>query len=171
MDRAAEISPAGQWPASERRDSVTLPHHDRFRRRIRLRGDQGLDFLLDLPEARVLHHGEGLKLAGGGYVEVIAAPEPLVEILPGPGISLARLAWHLGNRHLPAEIQAERILIGEDHVIIDMLKGLGASVRPVLAPFEPEGGAYGQHNHDPKHPFGHGSKYHQHADGTWHTHD
>ena len=70
MDRATEVVPAGQWPVSERRDSVTLPHHDRFRRRIRLCGDHGLDFLLDLPEARVLHQAEGLKLAGGGYIEV-----------------------------------------------------------------------------------------------------
>jgi urease accessory protein len=171
MDRTTEIAPAGAWPTPERRDSVTLPHHDRFRRRIRLTGDNGLDFLLDLPEARVLHHGEGLKLVGGGYVEVIAAREPLIEITAGPHVSIARLAWHLGNRHLPAEIQAERILIRDDHVIVEMLKGLGASVRAVEAPFEPEGGAYGQHNHDPKHPFGHGSKYHQHADGSWHSHD
>lgn len=171
MQRAAEVIAAGRWPMAEKRDSITLPHHDRFRRRIRLKGDGGLDFLLDLPEAIVLHHGDGLKLDGGGYVEVRAEAEPLVEITAATPDLLARLAWHLGNRHLPAQIDATRILIRDDHVIVDMLRGLGASVKPVSAPFEPEGGAYGQHNHDPAHPFGHGSKYHRHSDGTWHSHD
>jgi urease accessory protein len=68
--------------------------------------------------------------------------------------ALARLAWHLGNRHLPAQIEAERILIRDDHVIVDMLRGLGAEVRKVRCPFDPEGGAYGQHNHDPGHRHG-----------------
>lgn len=171
MDRAAQVVSAGHWPLSERKAAITLPHHDRHRRRIRMTADDGFVFLLDLAEATVLRQGDGLKLEGGGYVEVIAAPEPLVEITAGPAVALARLAWHLGNRHLPAEIQADRILIRDDHVIVEMLKGLGASVRHVDAPFDPEGGAYGQHNHDPKHPFGHGSVYHHHGDGVMHSHD
>jgi len=96
----------------------------------------------------VLHHGDGLKLEDGGIVEVRAAAEALVEITAADAGALARLAWHLGNRHLPAEIGGGRILIRDDHVIVDMLKGLGAEVRKVKAPFDPEGGAYGQHNHD-----------------------
>jgi len=171
MQRAISVLPPGQWPAGEKRDAVTLPHHDRFRRRIRLKADGGLDFLLDLAEAQVLNHGAGLKLDGGGYIEVLAEPESLVEIRAASPALLARLAWHLGNRHLPAEIHADKILIRDDHVIVDMLKGLGAEVKAVSAPFDPEGGAYGQHNHDPAHPHGHGSQYHQHADGTWHSHD
>jgi len=155
MLRATAVVPAGHWPSSARRDSITLGFDDRFRRRIRLSGDGGLDFLLDLPDAVVLHHGDGLQLEDGGIVEVRAAAEALVEITAADASALSRLAWHLGNRHLPAEIGAGRILIRDDHVILDMLKGLGATVRHVQAPFNPEGGAYGQHNHDTHHPHAH----------------
>lgn len=175
MLKATSVIPAGRWPAAECRASVTLAHHDRHRRRIRLTADDGAAFLLDLPEATVLRHGDGLQLEnGGGYIEVRAAPEPLVEVrAPTPAL-LARLAWHLGNRHLPAEIHADRILIRDDHVIVDMLKGLGAAVQAVEAPFDPEGGAYGQHNHDPSHPYGLGSRYGkggEHKGGHDHGHD
>ena len=118
-------------------------------------GDGGLDFLLDLAEPVVLRGGDGLRLEEGGFVEVKAAEENLVEIRGRDAASFARLAWHLGNRHLPAQIDADRILIRDDHVIVDMLKGLGAEVRAVQAPFDPEGGAYGQHNHDLGHPHRH----------------
>jgi urease accessory protein len=92
---------------------------------------------------------------------VKAAEEDLVEVRGRDAAAFARLAWHLGNRHLPAQIEGERILIRDDHVIIDMLKGLGAEVRKVRAPFDPEGGAYGQHNHDPGHHHGalHGERH------------
>ncbi|WP_341894487.1 urease accessory protein UreE [Ferrovibrio terrae] len=174
MLRAATVISATHWPAAERRATVTLAHHDRHRRRIRLTADDGTAFLLDLAEATVLRHGDGLKLDDGGYIEVQAAPEQLIEVsAPTPEL-LARLAWHLGNRHLPAEIRGDRILIRDDHVIVDMLKGLGASVAAVNAPFDPEGGAYGQHNHDPSHPFGLGSRYGkggEKAGGHSHDHD
>lgn len=171
MLRASEVIPAGRWPAAERRATVTLTHHDRHRRRIRLTADDGTVFLLDLAEAAVLRHGDGLKLGNAaGYIEVRAAPEQLVEVsAPTPEL-LARLAWHLGNRHLPAEIRGDRILIRDDHVIVAMLKGLGASVQAVEAPFDPEGGAYGQHNHDPAHPYGLGSHYGRHDPGHAHGH-
>ena len=168
MLRADEVVRAGHWPKALRRDAVTLGFDDRFRRRIRLTGDGGLAFLLDLAEAIVLHDGDGLKLEDGGIVEVRAAAENLVEITAADAGALARLAWHLGNRHLPAEIGQGRILIRDDHVIVDMLKGLGATVRPVSAPFNPEGGAYGQHNHDPAHPHHH--HHHHHNDGDHHHH-
>jgi urease accessory protein len=156
MKRATEVVRAGRWPAGERIDSVTLLFDDRYRRRLRMLGDGGVDFLLDLIEPIVLHTGDGLKLEDGGFVEVKAAEEDLVE-----AAAFARLAWHLGNRHLPAQIEGERILIRDDHVIIDMLTGLGAAVRKVRAPFDPEGGAYGQHNHDPGHHHGslHGDRH------------
>ena len=173
MLRSTKVISAGSWPASERCATVTLAHHDRHRRRIRLTADDGIAFLLDLAEATVLRHGDGLALENGGYIEVIAAPEPLVEVRASSAALLARLAWHLGNRHLPAEIHADRILIRDDHVIVDMLKGLGAEVRAVEAPFDPEGGAYGQHNHDPSHPYGLGSRYgkdHSHDHGHGHHH-
>lgn len=187
MNRVTHVISSGHWPATERKATVTLAHHDRHRRRIRLTADDGSAFLLDLSEATVLRHGDGLKLESGGFIEVQAAPEQLIEVsAPTPEL-LARLAWHLGNRHLPAEIRGDRILIRDDHVIVDMLKGLGAQVQAVNAPFDPEGGAYGQHNHDPSHPYGLGSRYgkggehahshgghthvHSHADDPGHEHD
>ena len=154
MKRAIEVVRAGRWPREQCADTVTLLFDDRYRRRLRMLGDQGLDFLLDLVEPIVLHSGDGLKLEEGGFVEVRAAEEDLVEVRGGDAAAFARLAWHLGNRHLPAQIEDDRILIRDDHVIIDMLKGLGAEVRKVKAPFDPEGGAYGQHNHDPDHRHG-----------------
>jgi urease accessory protein len=182
--KATSVVSSGHWPAAERKATVTLAHHDRHRRRIRLTADDGTAFLLDLSEATVLRHGDGLKLESGGYIEVQAAPEPLIEVRAASAQLLARLAWHLGNRHLPAEIHADCILIRDDHVIVDMLKGLGAQVLAVNAPFDPEGGAYGQHNHDPSHPYGLGSRYgkqehshgghshvHSHADDPGHEHD
>ena len=164
MKRATEVIRAGHWPPSERSDSVTLLFDDRYRRRLRMLGDGGLDFLLDLVEPVVLHGGDGLRLEEGGFVEVRAAEEDLVEVRGRNAAAFARLAWHLGNRHLPAQIEADRSLIRDDHVIIDMLKGLGAEVRAVSAPFNPEGGAYGQYNHDHRHPHAHGA-------GGRHGHD
>ena len=154
MKRAIEVIRAGHWPVAEKVDTVTLPFDDRYRRRLRMLGDGRTDFLLDLVEPIVLRTGDGLRLAEGGYVEVRAAEEDLVEVRGHDPAAFARLAWHLGNRHLPAEIGSDRILIRDDHVIVDMLKGLGAEVRKVRAPFDPEGGAYGQHNHDPGHRHG-----------------
>src|SRR5262245_41644463 len=154
MKRAATVVRAGAWPPAERVDSITLIYDDRYRRRLRLLGDAGTDFLLDLAEPTVLRDGDGLKLDEGGYVLVRAAAEPLIEICARDAALFTRLAWHLGNRHLPAQIDSDRMLIRDDHVIVDMLKGLGAEVRQVKAPFDPEGGAYGQHNHDPGHRHG-----------------
>jgi urease accessory protein len=154
MRRALDVVRAGRWPAAERVDTVTLLFDDRYRRRLRMLGDGGLDFLLDLAEPMVLHSGDGLRLEAGGFVEVKAAAEDLVEVRGRDPAAFARVAWHLGNRHLPAQIEGDRILIRDDHVIVDMLKGLGAEVRRVRVPFDPEGGAYGQHNHDLGHHHG-----------------
>ena len=104
MKRAIEVVRAGGWPASERTDTVTLLFDDRYRRRLRMLGDDGLDFLLDLVEPVVLHTGDGLKLEEGGFVEVKAADEDLVEVCGRDAAAFARLAWHLGNRHLPTTI-------------------------------------------------------------------
>ncbi len=160
LPRATVVEPAGHWPTAEARDTLTLDFDDRHRRRRRYTAEGGFSFLLDLPEAAVLRDGDGLVLEGGGYVLVRAAPEPLVEVMAGSPAQLARLAWHLGNRHLPTRIEAGRLLIRDDHVIVDMLRGLGASVRRVSEPFDPEGGAYGEHNRQPSHPHGHGHHHH-----------
>lgn len=167
MLRATRIEPRGTWDEARVVDRVVLDFEDRFRRRIRLRAESGLLFLLDLPTATVLGDGDGLALEGGGFVRVVAKPERLVSVTAASPGGLTRLAWHIGNRHLPADIGADRILIRDDHVIVDMLRGLGAVVAAVEAPFNPEGGAYGQHNHDPRHPHVHG---HDHGDGHDHDH-
>ncbi len=156
--RATEVRASGDWTGTAA-DHVLLDHDARHRRRIAMRGERGLTFLLDLPEARVLRHGDGLVLEDGRIVEVRARPEPLLEVTAPSAHRLLRLVWHLGNRHLPAEIHEDRVLIRPDHVIADMLRGLGASVREVDAPFDPEGGAYAKHGHDHGHtdPHGHGT--------------
>ena len=160
LPRATRVLPAGGWVERTARHTVTLDFDDRFRRRRRYRAEDGFAFLLDLPEAAVLRDGDGLALEGGGYVLVRAAPEPLVEVAAEEPAQLARLAWHLGNRHLPTRIEAGRLLIRDDHVIVEMLRGLGATVRRVSEPFDPEGGAYGEHNRQPSHPHGHGHHHH-----------
>lgn len=161
MLRTDTILAAGSW--KDAADTITLGFDDRFRRRRAYVAEGGLAFLLDLPEATVLRDGDALLLEDGRLVAVRAAPEPLVEVTGSETIGLARLAWHLGNRHLPAEIDAARILIRHDHVIVTMLRGLGAGVREVLAPFNPEGGAYGEHNRTAAHP-------HHHHDTDDHHH-
>ena len=171
IPRATSVIAAGTWPEAEARDTVIVDFDDRFRRRKLYTGEGGLAFLLDLAEARVLKDGEGLALATGGFVRVKAAPEPLVEVTGKDPQHLLRLAWHLGNRHLPAEIAEGRILIRHDHVIIRMLEGLGATLTKVDAPFNPEGGAYGEHNRAPDHPHGHHHDHdHHHPDGCDHDH-
>ncbi len=168
LPRAIKVLPAGGWVERTARDTVTLDFDDRFRRRRRYVGAQGLAFLLDLEEAVALRDGDGLLLEAGGVVLVRAAPEPLVEISAETPERLARLAWHLGNRHLPTEIRADTLLIRDDHVIVAMLRGLGALVQQVQAPFNPEGGAYGEHNRHHDHAHGHG---HSHDHGHDHHHD
>ncbi len=147
MKRAIEVVRAGRWPASERTDTVTLLFDDRYRRRLRMLGDDGLDFLLDLVEPVVLHSGDGLRLEEGGFVEVKAADEDLVEVRGRDAASFARLAWHLGNRHLPTQIMPKGLRIRRDHVIEAMVRGLGARIIEIEAPFDPEGGAYHEHSH------------------------
>ncbi|OXT00675.1 urease accessory protein UreE [Notoacmeibacter marinus] len=143
-------------------DTITLDETARHRRRAKLTSDGGIAFLLDLPKARLLRHGEGLLLDDGCVIEVRAAPEALMEVRGSDPRHLLALAWQIGNRHLPAQIGADRILIRRDHVIEEMLKGLGATVSHVEAPFDPEGGAYGDTHSDHHDHDGHGHMHHHH---------
>lgn len=145
MIRATTVQPAGTW--TEAADTVVLDYDNRHRRRIAMTGLGGLAFLLDLEEARPIRHGDGLALEDGRIVAVEAAPEPLTAVTANDTEHLVRLAWHLGNRHLPTQLTDNRLLIRRDHVIEAMLVGLGASVNHIEAPFDPEGGAYG-HGHE-----------------------
>lgn len=136
-------------------DTITLDETARHRRRVKMVSDNGIEFLLDLPEARLLRHGEGLVLQDGRVVEVQAEPEQLYEVRGRNEKHLLQLAWQLGNRHLQAQISQSTIRIRADHVIKNMLLGLGATVDEIDAPFDPVGGAYseaaGGHSHNHKH--------------------
>jgi urease accessory protein len=141
MKRASEVKVAGQWNAAEAVDRVVLDAGDRQRRRIVLTGEGGTVFLLDLPQATALRDGDGLVLDDGSIVRVVGRPEPLVEITAASAHDLARLAWHLGNRHADVQVVGEKLRIRRDHVLEDMLRGLGARLTPLEAPFDLEPGA------------------------------
>ena len=165
--RVVDVFEPGGWsgPVADR---VTLDYEGRHRRRIVLTGDRGVRFLLDFAHSRLLPGGAALELEDGRLVEVIAEREPLLEVRAASEAALLRLAWHIGNRHLAAQIFPDRILIRRDHVIAAMLEGLGARVREVMAPFDPEGGAYGGAHQAHDHSDGH---HHSHEHGHSHVHD
>lgn len=134
-------------------ETVTLDYEARYLRRRVVDCVSGAQCLIDLPEARSLSDGEQIEAADGTPLIIRAAPEQLSEVR---GPELARLAWHIGNRHTPCQVEPERLLIQRDHVLEDMLRRLGAEVAHVEEPFQPEGGAYGHgrthghsHSHDP----------------------
>ena len=171
MLHAHSVIPAGQW-SGEPVDTVVLDYDERYRRRFAMTGVRGLGFLLDLPEAVMLRAGDGLKLEDGGIVEVVAAPEPLAEIRAADAAALTRVAWHLGNRHLPTELTKRSLRIRRDPVIEDMARGLGATVVAIDAPFNPEGGAYVRAAGDLAHAHDHGHDHaHDHDHDHAHDHD
>ena len=157
MRRATEVRPAGSWPEAEAAVTATLPFDAREKRRFKLQDDTGEPFLLDLVKATVLRDGDGLTLEDGGIIRVAEAPEPVIDTKGSDARQTARLAWHLGNRHLPVQILPDgTIRLRADHVIEAMLVGLGAEVKTHDAPFSPEPGAYAGH--------GHGGHGHHHDD-------
>ncbi len=145
MRRAIAVHRRGEWPEEAALDTVTLPYLDRHRRRIRLIADSGEAYLLDLPRPHHLVEGEGLELDGGDYLRVRAAAEPVFDIEAAEPSDLLRIAWHLGNRHLPLQVAGERLRIHADHVIAEMVVGLGGRITRLEAPFDPEAGAYHEH--------------------------
>ncbi len=167
MLRASTVIAAGAW-TGEPADSIVLDYDDRHRRRMTMKGVRGLEFLLDLEEAVLLRGGDGLKLDDGRIVEVVAAPEPLAEIRASEPAALVRIAWHLGNRHLPTELTRKALRIRRDPVIEEMARGLGAAVLAIEAPFNPEGGAYAKGGHDHGH---HDHGHHDHDHDHGHDHD
>jgi urease accessory protein len=148
MRRAIAVHMRGHWPDEAAIDTVTLAFLDRHRRRIRLVADSGTPFLLDLTRAQHMSDGDGLELDKGTYIRVRAAAEPVLEITAGTTMDLSRIAWHLGNRHLPLQALEDRLRIRADHVIAAMVEGLGGCIAWRDAPFDPEVGAYaGGHHH------------------------
>ncbi len=177
MLRAANVIAAGGW-SGEPADSVVLDYDERYRRRVTMKAVRGLEFLLDLDEAVLLRGGDGIKLEDGRIVEVVAAPEPLAEIRAAEPAALARIAWHLGNRHLAVELTRKALRIRRDPVIEEMARGLGAAVLDIISPFNPEGGAYAKgghdhdhHEHDHDHGHDHGHHGHDHHDHDHPGHD
>jgi urease accessory protein len=154
--RVATILPAGSWDTTREIDQVLIDYDRRFRRRIVLTTIQGTDILIDEPQAVRLRDGDGLLVASG-IVRVRAQAEDLMEIHAHRDSDLVRIAWHLGNRHLPVQLLGNRIRIRADHVIQEMVVGLGGHVDRVMAPFDPEAGAYAG-----------GSQHHHHGDDDHH---
>jgi urease accessory protein len=138
MKRVSAIKPAGDWVATSAIDRVVLAAFDRQRRRIVLRGEKGTEFLLDFAKPVTLRDGDGLVLDDGTLVMVIGAREKLIEVSAHNALDAVRLAWHLGNRHTDVQIVGDKIRIRRDHVLEDMLRGLGATLAPLEAPFDPE---------------------------------
>ncbi|MGB6638209.1 MAG: urease accessory protein UreE [Bradyrhizobium sp.] len=169
MIRATKVSKLQRW-SEPPADTVVLDFDDRHRRRMAMTGTRGLEFLLDLEHAVALRGGDALVLEDGRLVEVVAAPEPLLEIRCNDPQHLVRVAWHLGNRHLPTQITGRALRIRRDHVIEGMVKGLGARVIEIEAPFDPEGGAYAgdDHGHETHGHAGHDHSKHDHGG---HDHD
>lgn len=143
-------------------DRVVMTYDQRFLRRRRLEGAGGTAFMVDLPETVSLQAGDAFLLSDGRAVRVEAAEEPVLRITG----DLPRLAWHIGNRHTPCQFDGDALVIRADHVLLAMLRQLGAEVAETVMPFAPEGGAYGHgrtlgHNH--------GGQSHDH--GHDHPHD
>lgn len=155
MNRAVSVLERGSW-SGDPADSVELDREDRARRRCMLECSGGLSVLLDLPAVPHLQDGDGLELEDGRIVLVKAAPEDLTEITARDQNHLIKIAWHLGNRHLPTQLLDNKLRIRRDHVIENMVRQLGGTLTPITAPFDPEGGAYGHghthgHSHDHDH--------------------
>ncbi|MBS0533710.1 MAG: urease accessory protein UreE [Proteobacteria bacterium] len=153
MKRVTSIKARGEYTAAV--DRVVLDADDRHRRRIVLTGEQGTQVLIDFPKPVALRDGDGLVLDDGSIVAIAGVEEQLVEIEAPSAFEAVRLAWHLGNRHTDVQIVGGRVRIRRDHVLEDMLRGLGARLAPVEAAFDPE----------PASPHGHGHRHHGHEHG------
>ncbi|ADV09708.1 urease accessory protein UreE [Mesorhizobium ciceri] len=172
--RAVSVLSAGAAGTTLPSGRAILAHDERHLRRRAIELADGGKVLVDLPEPVALNDGDRLVLENGGHIEIIAAPEEVYDIRARDGVHLAELAWHIGNRHLAAGIEAGRILILRDHVIKAMLEGLGATVSDVSEPFKPVRGAYSGHggqSHDHGHAHAHShAEAHSHSHGEAHSH-
>ena len=161
-------------------DSVILNPEQRRLQTAHLTGVNGTPIGLMLPEPVTVRMGDAFELDGGDLVEIVVEPEPLSEIRGSDVTHLARLAWHLGDRHVPIQVLANRIRMRRDAALEAMLAALGARLTLIEAPFDPEGGAYathaGQehaghhHDHDHGHAHGHDHHDHHHHDHEHHGH-
>jgi urease accessory protein len=172
MRRVVRVHGAGT-SAAQPIDSVMLTADQRRVQTARLTGINGTEIGIMLPEPVMLRMGDTLELDDGAHVEIVVAPEPLTEVRGNDLTHLARLAWHLGDRHVPVQIMSNRLRMRRDAALETMLGALGARLTPIEAPFDPEGGAYAAPAaHDHAH-HGHGvHHHHDHAHcGHDHSHD
>jgi urease accessory protein len=173
MRRATTIMEKGTWDRCGDLASVRLTYHDRYRRRIVLTDSTGEPFRLDLAQPALLNDGDGLLLDDGGVIAVEAAAEDVADIRAVGANAMARLAWHIGNRHVALQILPDGGLrIHYDPVLVEMIRGLGGAITRLNAPFSPEKGAYSRgraaqdhghghgHDHDHSHPHAHGDDHH-----------
>jgi urease accessory protein len=150
-------------------DSVVLPFDLRQKSRLRVRLESNLEAALLLPRGTILRGGDLLRSGDGRVIAVVAADEPVLDVTARDAQQLLRAVYHLANRHVPLQIGAGWIRIEQDHVLKDMLLGLGMQVSEQAAPFEPEAGAYGghahghDHSHDHSHLHEHAAHLHEHA--------
>jgi urease accessory protein len=142
MLKATKVLRAGEWPSWTASQKIKLDFDHRFRRRLRFATAEGVEVLLDLPEAMHIRNGDALVLDDGSFIAIEAAAEALMEIRAKDAEMLARLAWHLGNRHLAVQFIPGALRILDDHVIGAMVTLLGGTVKRLSAPFDPEPGAY-----------------------------
>jgi urease accessory protein len=183
MARATRILGRGGW-SGEPADTVVLGYDGRRRREGALTGVRGLAFDLALEEPLTMRGGDALALDDGRIVEVVAAPEPLLELRPGAADELARLAWMLGDRHAPIQIVGQKLRLRDDPALKAVADHLGVKATPIEAPFDPEGGAYApetavelehEHGHDHGHACGcghhHGHHHHEHGHAHAAAHD
>ncbi|MGL4728060.1 MAG: urease accessory protein UreE [Bosea sp. (in: a-proteobacteria)] len=171
MLRATSIVRKAAVKADKIIDIVTLDHDDRQKRRVALKGEKGIDLLLDLDKTTMIGDGDALKLEDGRLVAVRAAPEKLLKITAESALRLTRIAWHIGNRHTPAEIGTDAIYIGADHVLAEMVRGQGGLAEEIWRPFAPERGAYDHAGHEHgSHDHGHDHGHHNHGSHD-HGHD
>jgi len=170
MLRATSVVRKAAVKADRVVETLTLDHEDRGRRRLALKGDAGLDILLDLDKPTALSDGDAVKLEDGRLVLIRAAAQSLLEIRADNPLRLMRVAWHIGNRHTPAEITADALYIENDHVLAEMVRGQGCAMAVVERPFQPERGAYDHDHADCDHP-SHAHGKHDHHGHDHHGHD
>lgn len=146
MQSTQSVIPAGAW-SDPPIDTITLDYEARHRRRVVLTTDGGCELLLDLAHAVQLRDGDALR-TDAGLIHVRAAAEPLLELRAADARACVRLAWHVGNRHVPAQLGDNWLRVRPDPVLADLAVRLGADVVAICAAFDPEGGAYAAHAPD-----------------------
>jgi urease accessory protein len=175
MPRATRVLTAAERGDTPAADTLILPYSQRQAQKGFLFGIKGTCVELDFAEPVRLRTDDALLLDDGGLVEVVAEPEPLIEARAADLPALARLAWHLGDRHVPVQVLERRLRLKRDPAIEELLENLGAKIVAIDAPFEPEGGAYaapaGDHSHHDHHRHGHDHHEHGHQHAHDHHHD